>query len=109
MFSILDLDAPLPMPAIQAAPFDPYLYVIDSGRIVRLMEVDPAYQDSNGFPFGMLLTSAWKPPLERTDTAVAYPFFQDFVSSEGSSSADWYTTFLEEYIVDIPDAAVWAW
>ena len=105
----LDLDAPVSITSIEAAPFNPYLHVLDTNRIVKLMEVDPAYQDSNGFPFGMLLTASWKPPLEFTDTAVAYPYFQDFVSSEGNSSADWYATYLNEYIVEIPDAGQWAW
>ena len=105
----LDLDAPVPLASIQPAPFDPYLYVRDTARLVRLMEVDPAYQDSNGYPFGMLLTSDWKPPLEFTDTGIAYPLFQDFVLSEGSSSPDWYSTFLAEFIVDIPGPDGWAW
>jgi hypothetical protein len=99
----------VPLAGIQAAPFDPYLYVRDTGRLVRLMEVDPAYQDSNGYPFGMLLTVDWKPPLEFTDTSAAYPLFQDFVISEGRSSTDWYTTFLVDFIVNIPDSGQWAW
>jgi LruC domain-containing protein len=105
----LDLDAPLPIGDLQAAPFDPYLYVRDTNRVVKLMEVDPSYEDVNGFPFGMLLTANWKPPLEFTDTGVAYPFFNDFVNSEGASSADWYNTYLIDYIVDIPDSGQWAW
>jgi len=105
----LQFTTPVPLAGIQAAPFDPYLYVRDTGRLVRLMEVDPAYQDSNGYPFGMLLTVDWKPPLEFTDTSAAYPLFQDFVISEGRSSTDWYTTFLVDFIVNIPDSGQWAW
>lgn len=105
----LDLDAPVPVAAVQSAPFDPYLHVLDTGVTVKLMEVDPAYQDSNGFPFGMLLTAAWKPPLEFTDTVVAYPFFQDFVNSEGAASVQWVDTFLNEYVVELPAVEQWAW
>ena len=105
----LELDTPQPQSAIQPAPYDPYLYVRNTGRIVKLMEVDPTYQDSNGFPFGMLLTVDWKPPLEFTDTAVAYPFFEDFVGSSGGSSLDWYNTSLTDFIVEIPGPTVWAW
>jgi LruC domain-containing protein len=105
----LDLVSPVPISGILPAPFDPYLHVLDTDRIVRLMEVDPAYQDSNGFPFGMLLTDSWKPPLEFTDTAVAYPLFSDFVSSEGNSSSNWYESYLPDFIVDIPDSGQWAW
>jgi len=105
----LDLETPVAMSSIQSAPFDPYLYVRDTNRVVKLMEVDPSYQDSNGFPFGMLLTSSWKPPLEFTDTGIAYPFFDDFVSSEGASSNDWYNTPLPDFIVDMPGPTVWSW
>jgi LruC domain-containing protein len=105
----LDMDAPISAELVQQAPYDPYLYVRDTNRVVKLMEVDPAYQDSNGFPFGMLLTSDWKPPLEFTDTATAYPSFNDFVSSEGTSSLQWYNTPLPDFIVDIPGPTVWSW
>jgi LruC domain-containing protein len=105
----LDLDQPIAPGAIQSAPYDPYLYVRDTGQTVKLMEVDPSYQDSNGFPFGMLLTTTWKPPLEFTDTADAYPNFLEFVTSEGASAASWYTNYLVDFIVDIPDQTQWAW
>lgn len=105
----LDLDVPVAPSGIQSAPYDPYIYVRDTGQTVKLMEVDPTFQDSNGFPFGMLLTTTWKPPLEFTDTADAYPNFLDFVTSEGAAATDWYTAFLADYIVDLPGAAQWAW
>jgi hypothetical protein len=105
----LDLDQPVAPGSLSAAPHDPYLFVRDTGQIVRLMQVDPSYRDSNGFPFGLLLTSAWKPPLEFTDTAVAYPAFMDFVNSEGASATDWTNSILTEHVVDIPDTTGWAW
>ncbi len=105
----LDLASPVAISGILPAPYDPYLHVLDTDRMVRLMEVDPSYQDSNGFPFGMLLTDSWKPPLEFTDTAVAYPLFNDFVSSEGNSSSNWYESYLQDFIVEIPDSGQWAW
>jgi LruC domain-containing protein len=73
------------------------------------MDVDPSYKDSNGFPFGMLLTTTWKPPLEFTDTADAYPNFLEFVNSEGVSATNWYTSYVLDLIVDIPDKSGWAW
>jgi LruC domain-containing protein len=105
----LDLDLPLTLPELQPPPYDPYLYVRDTGQSVRLMEVDPAYQDADGYPFGMLLTDSWKPPLEFMDTSFAYPLFDDFVATEGGSSSAWYLDYLVENIVDIPDSGVWAW
>ena len=47
--------------------------------------------------------------LEFTDTGVAYPLFNDFVSSEGASSQDWYNSPLVDYIVDIPGVGTWSW
>ena len=46
----LDLDQPVAAGALQSAPYDPYIYVRNTGQTVKLMEVDPAYQDSNGYP-----------------------------------------------------------
>ena len=105
----LELESPLAMELVQAPPFDPYLYVRNTQQNVRLMEVDPNYQDQDGFPFGMLLTSTWQPPLEYMDTAIAYPAFADFINSEGTSSLDWYNTPFIDYIVDIPGPDEWAW
>ena len=105
----LDLDQPLAPVSVQSAPCDPYLYVRDTGRTVKLMDGDPSYKDSNGFPFGMLLTTTWKPPLEFTDTADAYPNFLEFVNSEGVSATNWYTSYVLDLIVDIPDKSGWAW
>jgi len=31
------------------------------------------------------------------------------VISEGGSSTDWYNTYLNDFIVDMPDASQWAW
>lgn len=105
----LDFDLPLSAAEIPSAPYDPYLFVRDTGQQVRLMEVDPEYQDIDGYPFGMLLTDSWQPPLEFTDTADAYPFFDDFVATEGASSSDWYLENLLDFIVEIPDSSGWAW
>jgi LruC domain-containing protein len=105
----LDLAAPTPMSSIMPAPFDPYLHVLDTNKLVRLLEVDPGYQDENGYPFGMLLTATWKPPLERSDLGVPYQNFEAFVQSKGATNANWYETYISDYIVDIPASDVWAW
>jgi len=105
----IDLDVPLALQTVGPAPFDSYLYAIDTGRYVHLLEVDLAYQDSNGYPFAMLLPIDWRPPLEYTDTSLAYPFFTDFIISGGSLSADWYGTPDATHVLDIPDKTTWAW
>jgi LruC domain-containing protein len=105
----LDLAAPTPMSSIMPAPFDPYLHVLDTNKLVRLLEVDPSYQDESGYPFGMLLTATWKPPIERSDLAIPYQNFAAFVQSKGVTNANWYETYISYQIVDIPAPDVWAW
>jgi LruC domain-containing protein len=105
----LDLASPTPMSSIMSAPFDPYLQVLDTNRLIRLLEVDPSYQDENGYPFGMLLTATWKPAIAAYNVGIPYQNFDPFVQSKGATNTNWYETYLSEYIVDIPTADVWAW
>ena len=105
----LDLNTPVAPGEIAAAPFDPHLEVLNTGKIVKLLEVDPQYKDENGFPFGMLLPSEWRPPLEYNSISDVYPLFDDFVASEGSSSKNWYNTFLSSEVVQVPSPSAWAW
>ena len=105
----LDLDAPIARENLQAAPFDPYLYVRNTKRIVKLIEVDPTYEDENGYPFGMLLVSDWRPPLESHGTELVYPEFTNFVLSEGTQSTTWYTNYNPKYVITWPENDGWAW
>ena len=105
----VDFASPMPISSITPAPFDPYLHILNTNRIVRLLEVDPSYQDENGYPFGMLLTATWKPALEFEDIGSVYQYFNAFVESNGVSNTNWYETYLPDFIVDIPTSDVWAW
>lgn len=105
----LDLVSPTPMSSIMSAPFDPFVHVLNTNRLIRLLEVDPSYQDEDGYPFGMLLTAAWKPAIAAYNVGTPYQNFDPFVQSKGVTNANWYETYLSDYIVDIPPAAVWAW
>ncbi|MEH6559209.1 MAG: LruC domain-containing protein [Oceanicoccus sp.] len=105
----LDLASPTPMSSIMSAPFDPYLHVLNTDRVIHLLEVDPSYQDEDGYPFGMLLTATWKPAIAAYDVGIPYQNFNPFVQSKGVTNTDWYETYLSEFIVDIPTADVWAW
>lgn len=111
----LDLATPLPASAFAAAPFDPYLQVLNTGENVQLLQVNPAFKDVNGFPFGMLFPSTWQPPNEFFSISTIYQRFDSFVASEGSADADWALEYLSNYVVDLtvdsdgnglPD---WAW
>ena len=105
----LDLESPTPMSSIMSAPFDPYVHVLDTNRLIHLLEVDPSYQDEDGYPFGMLLTATWKPAIAAYNVGIPYQNFDPFVKSKGVTNANWYETYISDYIVDIPTADVWAW
>jgi hypothetical protein len=92
-----------------SAPFDPYVHVLDTNKLIRLLEVDPSYQDEDGYPFGMLLTASWKPAIAAYNVGTPYQNFDPFVQSKGVTNANWYETYISDYIVDIPTADVWAW
>jgi len=105
----VDLSDPLPAASIGAAPFDPYLFVYNTGEKIQLMQVNPAFRDQNGFPFGMLMPVDWLPPLEYFSISTIYPLFDAFVASEATTNLDWYNTFLSNYVVPAPPVAVWSW
>jgi len=105
----LDLASPTPMSSIMPAPFDPFVHVLDTNKLIRLLEVDPSYQDENGYPFGMLLTAIWKPAIAAYNVGIPYQNFDPFVQSKGITNTNWYESYISEFIVDIPTADVWAW
>jgi LruC domain-containing protein len=87
VFSI-NLDAPIDVGQVGPAPFDPQLHVLPTDETIQLLQVNPAFKDSNGYPFGMLMPIDWGPPLERVGMVTAYPSFQNFVESEGLQSVN---------------------
>lgn len=47
-------------------------------------------RDAQNKPYAMLIPSDWRVPVEGTDIGLAYPSFVNFVTSGGSSNANWY-------------------
>lgn len=47
-------------------------------------------RDAQNKPYAMLIPSDWRVPVEGTDIGLAYPYFANFVTSGGSSHANWY-------------------
>ncbi|MGD8206449.1 MAG: LruC domain-containing protein [Thiohalocapsa sp.] len=105
----VDLDAPLPASSIGEAPFDPYLFVRNTGEEIQLLQVNPDFRDQDGFPFGMLMPIDWLPPLEFFSISTIYPLFDSFVGSEATQYLDWYDTYLPDYVVPVPAVNVWGW
>ncbi len=97
------LDTPIAREAIGAAPFDPYIYVHDTGYEVHMVGHSPVlpysnnqasgqtgFRDDQGFPFAILIPDEWQPPLAAVDIGMAYPDFMNFVESSGTVANDWY-------------------
>ncbi len=97
------LDSALKVAQVPAAPFDPYLYVHNTGYEIHLPGFSPVLPDSangrdgrtrftdpNGYPFAMILPEGWLLPIEYIDLGEAYPDFIDFVTSGGTSKLDWH-------------------
>jgi LruC domain-containing protein len=98
----LNLSAPLPQGQLPAAPFDPYLYVYNSGYEIHLPGKSPVlagsrntrdgktvFTDAAGYPFALILPQDWRAPVEYMDLGLAYPDFIGFVSGDAAKQ-EWY-------------------
>ena len=105
-FSIT-LDQPIDPATIAVAPFDPYLYVRNTKQTIQLLQVNAAIQDSNGYPFAMMLPNGWRWPYEVTSIVTSYPQFTSFIASQGTSSVNWYNAPKTNLVYPLPTG--WAW
>ena len=98
----LNLSTPLPQGQLPPAPFDPYLYVYNTGYEIHLPGKTPvlgssrntrdgrtAFTDTAGYPFAMVLPHSWQVPVEYTDVGLAYPELLAFVGGD-TNKQDWY-------------------
>ncbi|WP_417536697.1 LruC domain-containing protein [Methylophaga sp.] len=99
----MTLDVPVPSDQIAPAPFDPFIYVHETGYEIHLAGKKPvlgnsrnrldgadSFRDQNNFPFAMIIPDDFEPPLAAIDIGLAYPSFVEYVTSEGASQKDWY-------------------
>lgn len=105
----LDFDSPILASSIGEAPFDPYLFVRNTGRKIQLLQVNPNFKDENGFPFGMLMPVNWTAPQEFLSISNVYPEFDLFVYSEGTQFVDWYNFYSVDSIIPDMSADIWVW
>ena len=97
------LDASIDLKQFDEPPFDPYIYVHNTGYEIHLEGKSPvlsysintlegltSFTDPNGYPFAMILPEDWLIPVELEDLGAAYPDFIDFVSSNGNNHSNWY-------------------
>ncbi|MGF1872643.1 LruC domain-containing protein [Photobacterium indicum] len=103
-FSIsMDYDALIDVSQLDTAPYDPYLYVKNSGYEIHLpnkparlgisvnnSETGSGFKDSSGYPFVIIIPDDWEPPLENTDLGEAYIDFLNHVASSDNTFSSWY-------------------
>jgi LruC domain-containing protein len=117
----VNLDSPFNNNFAQQAPFDPFILVHDTNYEIHLVGHDPAlansnnipnnkvsFKDSNGYPFAMLVSEEWMPPLAGEDLGIAYPEFVDHVKSSGGQKKGWYLNPNNNKIKSIPFLD-WTW
>lgn len=61
------------------------------------------YETVNGLPWGIeiIIDGNFKSPIEKTEILDAYPDFQTWATSGGSSQTDWYTRPVDSKVFDI--------
>ena len=88
---------------LPAAPFDPYLYVHNTGYEIHLpgkaavlgssrnaRDGVTSFNDEAGYPFALIIPEDWEVPVEYIDLGVAYPEFLDYVRSSGAQGVGWH-------------------
>lgn len=90
-----------------APPYDPYLLAIHGSEMwdihlpgksgfedrpgnLPFEEGKDSFVDGAGRPFALLLPSSWRFPLERVDIRKAYPLFEGWATSRGTSATGWH-------------------
>lgn len=107
----IGLETPVDLNKIGQAPFDPYLYVRDTGYEIHLSgkapvhpqsinyaSLDTSFTDANGFPFAYIFPPSWKNPLEKVDVGVAYPDLIQYIQSNKLDNQDWYLNAREGFV-----------
>ncbi len=117
----ITLDQPINESEIGAAPFDPFLFVHDTSYEIHLVNQSPVlnfslnvqnnktiFKDNTGFPFAMLVSENWLPPIAGEDMGNAYPEFVEHVLSEGSNKRTWFE-FPDNNRVKLVPFKNWRW
>jgi LruC domain-containing protein len=97
---------------VDRPPYNPYLCVLDTGQEIHLMgEQDRvgtahSYQDSEGFPWGLLVPMDWVNPAEAERIEVHYPRFTNWRQNFGAEFTDWYLHYDDPWVPPPPDIVV---
>ncbi len=95
-------DNPQDPEVLSRPPYNPYLYIKNTGYDVHLIDEEPVYgsvnpddtfRDADGFPWGLLVppgSDGWVHPAEGQRIEEPYPRFTRWRESGGELSPDWY-------------------
>ena len=99
----VDFNPPIDTCALQAAPYDPYLLVKNTGYDIHLAgnapiagSKDPTgttFLTSAGLVWALCFNYSWKYPQERFNIATVYSQFSNWVASNGAQYQNWYLTY----------------
>jgi LruC domain-containing protein len=117
----INFEQPINHIEVEDAPFDPFLYVHDTGYEIHLVNKEPTlsfsmnqqddknqFKDQMGFPFAMLVSENWLPPIAGEDMGVAYPEFIEHVASQGANKKSWFDFPDNSRVKSIPFKN-WSW
>lgn len=104
-FSLV-FDNPQNREDLGTAPYNPYLYVYNTGHDIHLIGEDArpgsinigdSFQDADGFPWALLVPVEWIHPDESQRIEVHYPRFTQWRESFGAEHSDWYLHYDDPY------------
>jgi LruC domain-containing protein len=91
---------------VEAAPFDPFIYVKNTGYDIHLIGKDPVpgtknpvssyttaafnFMDEAGFPWALLVPADWQHPAETQFIEELYPYFKFWRDEDGAKFSNWY-------------------
>jgi LruC domain-containing protein len=97
----ITFDQPVSKQTIGSAPYDVFLYVINTKKNIHLpgkyfnAEGKDIFMDSNGFPWAIIVPGKWKWQLEGQDirkpAQTGYADFNTWAESKGALKKNWYT------------------
>jgi LruC domain-containing protein len=94
-----NLDSEAGKVMVDRPPYNPYLYVHDTGHDVHLIgeqalsqsiNTQSEFRDAEGFPWALLVPTEWEHPDEGQRIEERYPRFTEWRKSRGQKETDWY-------------------
>lgn len=98
-------DVGIPRQTVGAAPYDLYLYVLNTAKEIHFAgkhfnaDGSDRYLDATGFPWALNVPGNWRWMYERKNIHDAYTSFGDWYRSVGANNLDWYNFAVESLVV----------